>query len=216
MSAPRYPWWVEPASAAGALAVRTLGASWRIETVADPAYSAGVASGERFIFAFWHSRLLPLVYVRRDEGAAVLVSRHRDGQLITRVIEHMGFTTARGSSTRGGEAGVRELLAAAAGGRELGITPDGPRGPAEVVKEGLLYVAARSGLRIVPLANSARDSWVLRSWDRFRVPRPFARLCVRYGAPVTVTEPDEAARLRVQEALHAVTRAVDAEAGVAS
>jgi lysophospholipid acyltransferase (LPLAT)-like uncharacterized protein len=205
VSAARYPWWTEPAALAGALTVRAMGASWRRETIADPEYAACAARGERFIFAFWHARLLPLVYVRRDEGAAVLVSRHRDGQLITRVIENLGFTTARGSSTRGGEAGVRELLAAAASGRHLGITPDGPRGPAEKVKEGLLYVAARSGLRIVPLADSARNSWVLRSWDRFRIPKPFARLVLCYGAPITVAEPDEAARERVEAALRAVT-----------
>ena len=213
MSQARYPWWLEPAAALGALTVRAMGASWRIETVADPEYVAAAARGERFIFAFWHARLLPLVYVRRDEGAAVLVSRHRDGQLITRVIEHMGFTTARGSSTRGGEAGVRELLVAAGSGRDLGMTPDGPRGPAEVVKEGLLYVAARSGLRIVPLANSARDSWVLRSWDRFRIPRPLARLCVCYGAPIAVPEPGEEARLRIEAALCAVTEAAARASG---
>jgi lysophospholipid acyltransferase (LPLAT)-like uncharacterized protein len=213
VSGARYPWWVEPAAAAGALCVRALGATWRIQTAADPEYVAAFERGERFIYAFWHARLLPLVYVRRDEGAAVLVSRHRDGQLITRVIEHMGFTTARGSSTRGGEAGVRELLAAAASGLELGITPDGPRGPSEVVKEGLLYVAARSGLRIVPLANSARASWVLRSWDRFRIPKPFARLHVCYGAPIAVSEPDEKARLRVEAALREVTKAASRASG---
>jgi lysophospholipid acyltransferase (LPLAT)-like uncharacterized protein len=213
VKAARYPWWTEPAAAAGALAVRAMGASWRIETIADPGYAAGAARDERFIFAFWHARLLSLVYVRRDEGAAVLVSRHRDGQLITRVLERMGFTTARGSSTRGGEAGVRELLAAAASGRHLGITPDGPRGPAEIVKEGLVYVAARSGLRIVPLATAAPHSWVLRSWDRFRVPKPFTRLVVAYGAPIAVAEPDEAARARIEVALREVTEAAARTAG---
>jgi len=169
--------------------------------------------GERFIFAFWHARLLSLVYLRRDEGAAVLVSRHRDGQIITRVLEHMGFTTARGSSTRGGEAGVRELLVAARSGLHIGITPDGPRGPAGIVKEGIVYVAARSGLRIVPLATSARSSWALRSWDGFRVPKPFARLVVTYGAPIAVAEPGEESRQRVEAALRSVTGAAERASG---
>jgi lysophospholipid acyltransferase (LPLAT)-like uncharacterized protein len=213
VSGARYPWWLEPAAAAGALLVRVMGATWRVQSVLDPEYAAAAAGGERFIFAFWHARLLSLVYLRRDEGAAVLVSRHRDGQLITRVLEHMGFTTARGSSTRGGEAGVRELLVAARAGLHIGITPDGPRGPAEIVKEGIVYVAARSGLRIVPLATSARPSWALKSWDRFRVPKPFARLVVTYGAPIAVAEPDDAARERVQAALCAVTEAAGRASG---
>jgi lysophospholipid acyltransferase (LPLAT)-like uncharacterized protein len=108
---------------------------------------------------------------------------------------------------------VRELLVAARSGLHLGITPDGPRGPAEIVKEGLLYVAARSGLRIVPLATSARPSWVLRSWDRFRVPKPFARLVVTYGAPIAIPEPDEAARERVEAALRSVTEAAARASG---
>jgi hypothetical protein len=214
VSAKDYPWWLEPAAVSGALAVRALGLTWSVDAAPDPAYAAAAAGGERFLFCFWHARLLPLVYVRREERITVLISRHRDGQLITRVIEHMGFTTARGSSTRGGEAGVRELLLAARSGRDLAITPDGPRGPAEVLKEGLVYVAARTGMRIVPIATSARSSWVFRSWDRFRVPKPFARLVVRYGAPITVGEPGEAERLRIETALRDLTAAADRDAGV--
>ena len=205
MSSARYPWWLEPAAFAGALLIRAMGATWRVEPRLHPEYSAAVARGEHFLFAFWHSGLLPLVYLRRDERAAVLVSRHRDGQLITRILERMGYTSARGSSTRGGEAGVRELLAAAASGRDLAITPDGPRGPAEVVKEGLVYVAARSGMRVVLIAPSVHPAWTLRSWDGFRVPKPFCRVVVHYSAPITVTEAGEEARSRVEAALKALT-----------
>ena len=213
MSAARYPAWLEPAAFAGSLVVRTLGVTWRVESSRDPAYAEAAARGERFLFAFWHARLLPLVYARRGEGITVLVSRHRDGQLITRIIEHMGYTCARGSSTRGGEAGVRELLGAARSGRDLAVTPDGPRGPAGVLKEGLVYVAARTGLRIVPMASSASRSWVFRSWDRFRVPKPFAHVHVRYGAPITVAEPGEASRALVEASLRALTEATARASG---
>jgi lysophospholipid acyltransferase (LPLAT)-like uncharacterized protein len=210
-----YPWWLEPAAFAGALLVRLLGMTWRFEVERAPGYAEGAARGERFVFAFWHARLLPLVYARRHEGITVLVSRHRDGQLITRVVEHLGFTTARGSSTRGGEAGVRELLARATAGHDLAITPDGPRGPAERVKDGLVFVATRTERRIVPIATASRPAWVFRSWDRFRVPRPFARVRIAYGAPIAVPVADEAARAAIESALLALTTDNAARAGEA-
>ena len=205
MSSERYPWWLEPAAFAGSLLIRLLGLTWRIEDVRPPEYVAGVAAGERFVYAFWHARLLPLVYARRGEGITVLVSRHRDGQLITRVIEHMGYTSARGSSTRGGEAGVRELLSMAEAGHDLAITPDGPRGPAEHLKDGLAFVASRLGRRTVFIASASPDAWVFGSWDRFRVPRPFARVRIAYDVPRTVAGTDEAARAELEQALQALT-----------
>lgn len=184
MSPARHPWWVPIAAWAGAGGIRLLAATWRFEIVDAPEYTAARAAGEHFIFAFWHAGLLPLAVHHRGEGVAVLVSRHRDGELMARVIEQLGYVTARGSSTRGGEAGVREMLAWAARGRSLGITPDGPRGPAEKVKDGLVYLAARTEFRIVPLVVAVRPVWALRSWDRFRVPKPFARVRISHGAPL--------------------------------
>src|SRR5262245_25275378 len=127
--------------------------------------------------------MLPLAVLHRHEGIAVLVSRHRDGELITRVIERLGFVAARGSSTRGGEAGVRGMLSWAGQDRQLAVTPDGPRGPAEQVKPGALYLAERTGRRMVPIGVAAHPVRALRSWDRFRIPWPFARVMVTHGAP---------------------------------
>jgi len=179
----RHPWWLPLAAGLGAVFVRALGATWRYTVSDAPEYSAALARGERFVYAFWHSGLLPGAVLHRDEGIAVLVSRHRDGELITRVIEHLGYVTARGSSTRGGEAGVRGMLTWAAQGRQLAVTPDGPRGPAEQVKPGALYLAERTGRRMVPIGFAAHPVYALRSWDRFRIPWPFARVLVSHGAP---------------------------------
>jgi hypothetical protein len=214
----RYPWWLEPAAAAGALLVRVLGATWRVDRAGLAGFDAAIARGQRCIFASWHGRILPLVWTHRGRGIVMLVSRHRDGQLITRIIERFGFGTSRGSSTRGGEEGVMDMLREAAEDRLLGITPDGPRGPALELKPGLVYLASRSGLPVVPVAAAARHSWVLRSWDRFRIPRPFTRVVVAYGEPITVPPGlDEAGleawRARVQAALAAHTDAVRARAG---
>jgi lysophospholipid acyltransferase (LPLAT)-like uncharacterized protein len=202
----RHPWWFGAAAYLGSWLVRLFSATWRYEVVNGPGYDAAVANGERFVYAFWHSGILPLAPLHRGEGIAVLVSRHRDGELITRFIERLGYVTARGSSTRGGEAGVREMLAWAERGHQLALTPDGPRGPAEQVKDGLYYLAARSGRRVVPIGVGARPAWVLRSWDGFRVPRPFARVCVMHGAPLAIDPHGDAAADRARAALDAAIR----------
>ena len=212
----RYPWWLEPAAIGGAALLRLLGATWRLTRIGiDEFDRARLARGERCVYALWHARLLPLVFTHRGRGAAVLVSRHRDGELVARMIEKLGFVTARGSSTRGGEEGLRDMLDWAEKKHLLAITPDGPRGPAERVKPGLVYLASRTGFPIVPVASAARPAWRLRSWDGFRVPRPFARVLVAYGPPIPVP-PDldrdalERTRLAVEAAIAELTATLDA------
>ena len=182
----RYPGWLEPATWAGAALMRTLGATWRIERLGNDPSDPRRGQQEPSIFALWHSHLLPLVYTHRGREAVVLVSRHQDGQLVARVLERLGFHTARGSSTRGGEQGLLELLARAEAGHHLALTPDGPRGPAEVVKPGVIYVASRTGMPVVPVAAASRPSRRLGSWDGMRVPWPFARVRIEVGEPLRV------------------------------
>ena len=221
MSRGRYPWWLEPAAVAGALIIRLLGATWRVDASGLVPFDEAIAQGRRCIFALWHARLLPLVWSHRGRGVVVLVSRHRDGELIARIVERLGYLTSRGSSTRGGEEGMMDMLRKAEEGRLLAITPDGPRGPAGTLKPGIVYLASRSGLPIVPVAAAARSCWTLRSWDRFRVPRPFTRVVVAYGDPIAIPPGLEGAsleswRARVEAALAAHTAAVRARAGEAS
>jgi len=218
MSRDTRPWWLGPAALLGAWLVRVLGASWRIERVNMAERDRRVRAGERYVFAFWHSRMLPLVFTHRGSGAAVLISQHRDGELIARIIERLGFTTARGSSTRGGEEGLREMLRVAESGRAIAITPDGPRGPAEQVKPGLVYLASRTGFPVLPVASAASRAWRFRSWDRFRFPWPFARVVVGYGAPIAVprsldADDLEVWRMRIQEAIADLTRDLARRAG---
>jgi hypothetical protein len=204
--------------AAGSLLVRVLGWSWRIELRGVREYDRALDAGERCIFAFWHARMFPLVFTHRGRAIGVLVSQHRDGQWIAGVIERLGFATARGSSTRGGEEGVREMLELAGRRHLLAITPDGPRGPQLKVKPGIVYLASRTGFPVVPVASAARSAWVFRSWDRFRIPRPFARVVVAYGAPLKIPrglpgEETETWRLRVEDAIAGLTREVCLAAG---
>ncbi len=215
------PWWIAGVGLLGSWLIRALGSTWRIEWQGEAAIEGGLASGQRYIFAFWHARMLPLAFTHRDRGAAVLVSRSRDGELIARTIERLGFVTARGSSTRGGGEGALGMLEWAGEGRMLALTPDGPRGPAERVKPGLAWLASRSGWAVVPVAAAAKRAWVLGSWDRFRIPWPFARVCLAFGEPLRVPpELDEGSgeawRARLEQALLQLTRDVARRAGEAA
>ena len=136
-----------------------------------------------FIFVFWHGQMLPLIYHHRNEGIVVLVSEHSDGEYITRVIHEHGFNTARGSSTRGGVKGLKGILRAAREGKDLGFTPDGPKGPRHEFKWGALVAAQLTGLPLVPIGVGADRAWYLNSWDRFMIPKPFSSVGIRYGAP---------------------------------
>lgn len=205
-------------AASGVLAA--LGATWRIEREWLSPDGPHATPATRCIFALWHSRLLSLAWTHRAHRIGMLVSRHRDGEWIARVIQRLGYAVARGSSTRGAEEGLREMLVLAEAGHTLGITPDGPRGPARSVKPGAVYLASRTGLPVVPIASAARSAWRMRSWDGFQVPHPFARVVVVTGAPIHVpAELDDAGREHwravIERAIDAVTDAADARAGAA-
>jgi lysophospholipid acyltransferase (LPLAT)-like uncharacterized protein len=211
-------WWFPPATLAGAAALQLLGSTWTLRRTNTAAYDRRLAGGERCIYALWHARMLPLIYAYRGLGVAALVSRSRDGELIAGVIERIGYVAARGSSSRGGQQGFHELVRFAEQGRSLTITPDGPRGPREVVKPGLVWLASLTGLPVLPVASASRRSWVLRSWDGFRVPRPFATVWISYGEPVQVPPGlDEAGvevwRRRLEDALRVNTGRLQREAG---
>jgi lysophospholipid acyltransferase (LPLAT)-like uncharacterized protein len=145
------------------------------------------ARGEPLIFAFWHGQMLPLLYQHRDEGVAILISAHRDGELIARVAHRFGFRSVRGSTSRGAGRALLGMVRELEQGREVAVTPDGPRGPAERFAAGALIAAQRSGAHIIPVAATASRTWRLRSWDGFMIPKPFARVTVAYGPPTRVS-----------------------------
>jgi lysophospholipid acyltransferase (LPLAT)-like uncharacterized protein len=204
------------APAVVAWGVRLLGLTLSIrrdERAVEPLWQAGAP----VIYAVWHGRilLLPLLYGHR--AVCVLASRSRDGELVTRYIGRFGIEAVRGSSTRGGAAALRHLARWLKQGREVVVVPDGPRGPAEVVKPGIVGLARLSGAAIVPVAVGASSEWRLGSWDGFRVPRPFARCVARFGEPIHVARvvdrrAEAAARGEIEAALRALSSSVDHEA----
>jgi lysophospholipid acyltransferase (LPLAT)-like uncharacterized protein len=141
---------------------------------------------ERFILAFWHRHLLLMPYSYRGKGISVLVSQSKDGELIARTVARLGIDSSRGSSSRGGIAGMRTLLRKAGEGWDIAFTPDGPRGPASEVQPGVILAAAATGFPIQPVAVAATRAKRLNSWDRFLIPLPFSRVHFVYGEPLTV------------------------------
>jgi len=173
----------ETAGVLGAGLVSALFLTTRVERRGTEHFEQFRRQGKPVIFVFWHGQLLPLVHVHRREGIVVLVSEHTDGEYITRIIERNGFGTVRGSSTRGATRGLRSLVRAARSGRDLALTPDGPRGPSGEFKPGALLVAQLTGLPIIPLGVGASRGWRFKSWDGFLVPEPLSTIEIEYLPP---------------------------------
>lgn len=171
-------------SRAGALILRALALTWRVRFVNPEAVRAFEQRKEPFIYLLWHGNLLPLLWSHRNRNVAVIISEHNDGEIIARVAQSLGFRTVRGSTSRGA---ARALLGACReieAGFALAVTVDGPRGPAHSVAPGAAIIAQRTGAPMLPVAAVSTRSWRLRSWDRFMIPKPFARVTVAYGAPI--------------------------------
>jgi lysophospholipid acyltransferase (LPLAT)-like uncharacterized protein len=176
-----------------------------------PAYTL---SGHRFIYALWHENFLIPIIRFGDPSIAALVSRHADGEILGSLIRSTGMGIVRGSTSRGGIAAVRQLLRDCAGYRHLALTPDGPRGPRRLVQPGVIYLASRTGMRIVPVGIGHRKPWRVNSWDSFVIPRPFSRVRCLFGEPLFVpphrdVEALEPYRERLQFELEGINAAAE-------
>ncbi|MFC1490646.1 lysophospholipid acyltransferase family protein [Candidatus Latescibacterota bacterium] len=139
------------------------------------------------IFVLWHGRLFIPMFCLKNNGIFVLVSEHRDGEIITSSIEAAGNDTVRGSTTRGGARALVKLVKLVKNGAHAAITPDGPKGPRWKFQAGAVYVAAKTGTPIIPLGGSARNSYYFKSWDSFQFPKPFSKSVFKVGEPYYVT-----------------------------
>ena len=169
-----------------ALLVSLVARSWRFEVVGEHHVATVRRSGVPVLFAVWHGQLLAPLWHRRREAITLLVSAHRDGMRLAHAAQRWGYHTVFGSTTRRGAGGLRRLVRTLKAGRDGAITPDGPRGPARVAKDGILAAARHADAALVPVAASASGGWQTRSWDGFLIPHPFARVRVVYGRPLTV------------------------------
>lgn len=171
-------------------ALRLLSSTWRVTVLGAEPVARLRAAKQSIILACWHGQLLPLMWYHRDEGVNALISEHRDGEIVARVAQRLGFVTTRGSTSRGGGRALLAVSRLLKGGHDVAITPDGPRGPALVYAPGALIAAQRSGSPIVPIAMAVDRAWRLKSWDSFTIPKPFARITIAYGEPTWVEATD--------------------------
>ncbi len=166
----------------GGFLVRMLGWTWRLRSRGHR-----WVFGEPNLYAFLHGHMLVAGFFHRDQGGVTMISDHRDGEVMARVVRRLGYVTARGSTTRGG---VKAFLQMVKGpeDRPWGMTPDGPRGPRGKVHEGVIQLAAESGRPIWPLGYAVSRCKELSSWDRFVIPYPFSRIVEHVGEPFVVPQ----------------------------
>lgn len=204
-----------PAIALGRGLVRGLGASLRIREFRSPALDALWRAGRPVIYAVWHGRILMLPYLYGRRQVYALTSRSRDGEVLSRFVQGFGVRVVRGSSSRGGAGAMRTLARLVREeGAEILVVPDGPRGPRHVAQPGAVLLAKMTGAPVVPVTFAAVPGTVLRSWDAFLVPHPFARAVAVFGHPITVP-PDadrdlvERKRSELEVALRELTTEAD-------
>jgi lysophospholipid acyltransferase (LPLAT)-like uncharacterized protein len=192
--------------------VSFVGLTTRLTTVRGEVRDGLKSRNRRFIYAFWHQRQVYFTWAHRGVGAAVLVSRSKDGEMIAETMRLSDIGAVRGSSSRGGAAAVRQLMETLASGLDIGITPDGPKGPAREVKDGVIFLAQKLGAPILPLSNALSNKLEFKkAWDRFQVPLPFGRAAVVYAEPIEVGPGDDLAAkaAELKAALDRVTAEAD-------
>jgi len=138
------------------------------------------------VHLLWHGRLLPCAYAYRDRGFGTLISRNRDGDLISGVAEKWGYRVVRGSSSRGGVAALKSIVTLLRAGIPVALTPDGPRGPRQKMKIGPIAAARMAGVPIIGASAGATAAWYVGRWDRFLVPKPLAWVPISIAPPLTV------------------------------
>lgn len=161
------------------------------------------SEGRYVILATWHDQLLMIPPEYSGSASKVLISGSKDGELIARVVKYFGVGAVRGSSNRGGRAAFRELTKLSKEPVNLGITPDGPKGPRHVVKEGVVQLARISGRPIVPIAFVCSNGHRFQSWDRFLLPYPWGKAVYSFGTPLYYDKNEtlEDFQSRVQKAM---------------
>lgn len=190
----------------GAPLIGALGWTWRFRVQGREHLDRIHAAGRHPVMAFWHGRILPSMYYFRHRDIVVITSDNFDGEWIARIIHRLGYTTVRGSTSRNAARAALRAKRRMEEGHAVGVTVDGPRGPALVVQPGAVWLAKATGNPILPFHIEASPRWTVPSWDRTQVPAPFGRVAVVMGAPLWVPgdatdETLERARLELQDAL---------------
>jgi lysophospholipid acyltransferase (LPLAT)-like uncharacterized protein len=202
-----------------ALVLAAIGSTLRFEVIAeegaDPATPPAMG-----IFCFWHRCTLPCGWYFRKFRCSILISQSFDGELIARTLGLLGYGTVRGSSSRGGAAGLLALQGVLKNGLPVVFTADGPRGPIYQTKMGPVKLAQMTGEEIGSFYLLPEHAWVMRSWDQFLIPKPFSRVAVSWTRAVTAPRADdspeklEAKRMELNDALERARLQAEAHFGM--
>lgn len=191
--------------------IQLIGKTSSYQLVSHPRLQELKEQNKKVIYAFWHGRLFFLIWSHRRQNICILISQSKDGELIAKITESFGYQSVRGSSTRGGGRALVQLIRKTRAGYDLAFTPDGPRGPREKVQWGVLFVAQKTGLPIVPLTYGVQRKLVFKNWDEFYVPLPWSRVVVVQGEPFYI-RPDDNLDVKageLAEAINQITRQAD-------
>jgi lysophospholipid acyltransferase (LPLAT)-like uncharacterized protein len=172
-----------------ALVLRMIGRTLRFEEVVEPG-AVPATPPARGIFCFWHRCTLPCAWYFRDFRCSIIISQSFDGELIARTLGRLGFSAVRGSSSRGGGQALWELKKVVDGGMPAVFTADGPRGPIYRTKPGPVKLAQVTGAEMGSFYLLPEKAWVMESWDRFLVPKPFSRVAVSWARAVAAPAAD--------------------------
>ena len=198
----------------GFVVIKVLSWTMRFEEKGDKTFSHYEREGKPYVAVFWHGHMLMMTVSPYRRHSKVMVSRHRDGELISRIIGYFGLESFRGSTTRGAISALRGGIKAISDGYKVVLTPDGPKGPRHTVQMGVIELARATGVPIFPVVFSSTRKKVFSSWDRFILPYPFSKGVFFYGAPLWVprglekTE-REAKRKELEDRMRQMTRIVE-------
>lgn len=182
--------------------IAAIGPTLRWELHGSEHIEAIYGSGRLPVYCFFHNRIFGATWFWRRRGIVVMTSKSFDGEYIARFIQRFGYGAARGSSTRGGAGALIGQIRAMRAGYEAAFTVDGPKGPVYEVKPGPAALARKTGNPLLPFTVATDRYWEIRSWDRFRIPKPFCRAVVALGAPIDVArDADDAALERARREL---------------
>jgi len=190
-----------------------LGKTWSITLVGQENVDQIKGHERKVCYASWHGRLLALAHTYRHQGIRILISLHRDGEFIARIVQKLGFVPIRGSSTRGGAKAILEMVKASQK-HDIALTPDGPKGPRHRVQPGAAYLSSRAVVPLVPVTNSASSFWRLNTWDQFLIPKPFSKVVVCIGEAIWVRQGSSSTELenvsqKLEDRLLALTEEAD-------
>ena len=184
-------------SLAGYLLVRLIGPTLRFAHVAEAGSFTGEGKMPSDIYCFWHRAVIASTWYFRRRQIAVMTSRSYDGEYIARIITRFGFRPVRGSSSRGAVGALIGMRKELDLGNPVAFTIDGPRGPIYVAKPGPVLLAKKTGHPILCFYVAVERAWIMKSWDRLVVPKPFSRAVVYFCSPIAVPPDADDARMEV-------------------